>query len=170
MIPSASFSTKFARISQIIQEVECKEKAILRILLEEMTPKELETLKDNSSLSQEIATIADLDEAGLVRRLTQDLDLEITRCYDSSIWVGTENIQDYIPEWLNKSSKSAHPSHGVYLPAAKFRSWARRLLAQEIRICLWEEIIKEVNNEKISKERRKSSSPNLGRSWGASYI
>ncbi|MBD3260782.1 MAG: hypothetical protein GF334_03760 [Candidatus Altiarchaeales archaeon] len=170
MVPYNSFAAKFGIINHLAVSSKCAESGIFRILLEAMTAQELQTLKDDEELVTEVTTIAEMSEKDILSYLENNFNFEPVATATGQIWLGTEEIKEYIPDWLDEACNKKYPMYGWYMPRERLKAWARKFMLQEVRVCLWEKIFQDLSEKKIQAERNKQATADTGYLWGGDYV
>lgn len=104
-----------------------------QILLDGLSLRELAVLRKHEDLVDRVKEITKMNEAALISTLQEDYDLEVQNLHSGDVWVGTNLIEDNIPDWF----ESTHCGWYLDLREGEFHKWARELLMQEVRVNIW---------------------------------
>ena len=103
-------------------------------LLDGLSSKELEILQKNPDLITRVLEVTKMTEVQVLAELREEYDLEVDSFQTGEYWIGTEKVEDAIPDWF----KSSHC--GWFLndtDAGGLVEWAKSFLMQAVRANLW---------------------------------
>lgn len=113
--------------------------AVFRKLVADLNSKELVALRRNEDLVARVKEISSMSQEQLVQEISEGYGLEVTSCMNGDVWIGTDALDDFRPDWAVKNRQL--PFAGWYLTYEpqdnEFEPWARAFLMQEVRIEVW---------------------------------
>lgn len=114
-------------------------------LLDGLSTKEIMTLKKHKDLIERIHDIVQMNEALVLQELREKYRLDLDLYQNGDVWIGTEQLEDTIPDWFETSHCGWFMNRGE----GEFMEWARRFLMQEIRINIWIRYLEDQKNPNL---------------------
>lgn len=102
-------------------------------LLEGLSTREIIVLRKHTELIDRVREIANMNEPLILQELTEEYKLDVDLYQNGDIWIGTEQLEDSIPDWFETS----HCGWFMNREEGEFLEWAKQFLMQEVRINIW---------------------------------
>ncbi len=106
---------------------------VFQILLDGLSTRELQVLRDHDDIVDQALEISKMSGGQLLEIIKEDYNLNPEKCHTGDVWIGTDQLEDRIPEWF----KSQHCGWYMSFCEGQFDTWARNFLMQEVRINIW---------------------------------
>lgn len=101
-------------------------------LLNLLSTKEILILRKHDELMDKVHEISKMGVQTVLEKLQTEYALDIDHHVNGDVWIGTEQLEDGIPDWF----ESSHCGWFKSLDK-EFMVWARTFLMQEVRINIW---------------------------------
>ena len=104
-----------------------------QLLLDGLSTKEILILKKHPDLISWVQEITRMTTVQIIAELQDGFNLEVDEYPTGDLWVNTEKLESFIPDWFTTSHC------GWYKDArnGEFEEWAKNFLMQEVRINIW---------------------------------
>lgn len=113
-------------------------------LLAGLSFQELQILSNHDDLVDMGRKITQFTHAQILAELQEEFGLDIDHFSTNDLWIGTERLDDAIPDWFN----SSHCGWFKDRLDGSFLTWAQSFLMQEVRINIWIRYLEYKNTKK----------------------